>query len=80
MLDSFYKLVLNILITMSEDQYQQKNKFGMASPVKKVDLNYTVVFKALCSHLEQREPVLTETEKFIMNAKRTQVDVYTVDE
>jgi hypothetical protein len=24
--------------------------------------------------------VLTETEKFIMNAKRTQVDVYQVDE
>jgi len=71
MLDSFYKLVLNILITMSEGQYQIPSAFGMMSKVKKVDLNYTVIFKALCSHLEQREPVLTETEKFIMNAKRT---------
>lgn len=63
---------------MSEDQYQTSNQFSndlSASPfgvtnqqVKKVDLNYTVIFKALCSNLEQREPKLTDTEKFIMNA------------
>ena len=39
--------------------------------VKKVDLNYTVIFKALYSHLEQREPILTDTEKFIINAQQT---------
>ena len=82
MLDRFYKLVLNILVSLSEDERNTiTNPYGIISKqVKKVDLSYGVIFKAFCSHLEPRESQLTETEKFIMSVKKTQIEVFQIDE
>jgi hypothetical protein len=82
MLDSFYKLVLNILITMSEDQLMidnAPNKYGMAdnrNTVKRVELNYEVIIKALVSHLEPREQKIPSVDQIIMRATQAHAEVY----